>query len=129
MKKIIGIIFAISALALTGCSSGGTYTTQNVQEFVSTISDPNVVVIDVRTPEEFASGHVANAVNMNVEGGNFDQEISVLDKSKTYALYCRSGRRSANAAGIMSDAGFTSVITLDGGAADLANAGMQLVMP
>lgn len=129
MKKIIGIIFAISALALTGCSSGGTFTTQNVQEFVSTISDPNVVVIDVRTPEEFASGHVANAVNMNVEGGNFDQEISVLDKSKTYALYCRSGRRSANAAGIMSDAGFTSVITLDGGAADLANAGMQLVMP
>lgn len=120
---------AISALTLAGCSGGGNYTTQNVQEFVSTISDPNVVVIDVRTPEEFASGHVANAVNMNVEGGNFEQEISALDKSKTYALYCRSGRRSANAAGIMSGAGFTSVITLDGGAADLANAGIQLVMP
>lgn len=129
MKKIIGTVIAITALTLAGCSSSGGYTTQNVQEFMTTISNSNVVVIDVRTPAEFASGHVANAVNIDVESGNFEQEISALDKSKTYALYCRSGRRSASASGIMSDAGFTSIVNLDGGAGDLANAGQQLVAP
>lgn len=126
MKKIAVAIIAISALALSACG-GSSFTTQSATDFATTVSDPNVVVIDVRTPAEFASGHIANAMNLDVEGGMFEQQIASLDKAKTYAVYCHSGRRSANAAKIMAKAGFTSIFNLDGGVTAWANAGGQLV--
>lgn len=126
MKKIIGALIAVSALALSACGGSGA-TTQNAADFAKTISDPAVVVIDVRTPGEYASGHIANATNIDVESGMFEQQIASLDKSKTYAVYCHSGRRSANAASIMSKAGFTKIYNLDGGVTAWANAGQQLV--
>ena len=71
-------------------------------------------VIDVRTAEEFAGGHVQGAVNLDVEGGAFESGIAALDKSAAYSVYCRSGRRSAIAAGIMAQAGFTNITDLGG---------------
>lgn len=126
MKKIIGALISLSALALAACGSSS-FTTQKAADFAQTISNPAVVVIDVRTPSEFAVGHIANAVNIDVESGTFEQQIASLDKSKAYAVYCHSGRRSANAAGIMSKAGFTSIYNLDGGVTDWVNSGGQLV--
>ena len=126
MKKIAAAIIAISALALSACG-GSNFTTQSAADFATTISNSSVVVIDVRTPGEFASGHIANAMNLDVEGGMFEQQIASLDKAKTYAVYCHSGRRSANAAKIMAKAGFTSIFNLDGGVTAWANAGGQLV--
>ena len=127
MKKIFSVVIAVSALALSACGSSS-FTTQSADEFAKTISDTSVVVLDVRTPAEFASGHIAQAMNIDVEGGAFEQQIASLDKSKTYAIYCHSGRRSANAAKIMSKAGFTSLYNLDGGVTAWANAGQQLVV-
>lgn len=127
MKKIIVALISLSALALSACGSSS-FTTQKAADFAQTISNPAVVVIDVRTPSEFAAGHIANAVNIDVEGGMFEQQIASLDKSKTYAVYCHSGRRSANAAGIMSKAGFTTIYNLDGGVTAWTAAGQQLVM-
>ena len=66
-------------------------------------------VIDVRTAEEFADGHVTGAVNLDLENGVFPAELADLDKNARYALYCRSGRRSAMAAELMATAGFTEV--------------------
>ena len=66
-------------------------------------------VIDVRTAEEFADGHVTGAVNLDLENGVFLAELADLDKNARYALYCRSGRRSAMAAELMATAGFTEV--------------------
>lgn len=126
MKKIIGALIAVSVLALTACGSSN-YTTQNAADFASTISDPNVVVLDVRTPAEYASGHIPNAINIDVESGMFEDGIASLDKSKTYAVYCHSGRRSANAAKIMAKAGFTTIYNLDGGVTAWASVGQQLV--
>jgi rhodanese-related sulfurtransferase len=70
---------------------------------------PAPLVIDVRTVAEFAEGHVQGAINLDVESGAFQAKLSSLDKSVGYALYCRSGRRSAIAAELMATAGFTEV--------------------
>ena len=70
------------------------------------------VIIDVRTPEEFAAGHVRGAVNHDFNGGEFQTALPGLDKSVTYRLYCRSGNRSGQAAALMQQAGFTHVENL-----------------
>ena len=70
---------------------------------------PAPIVIDVRSATEFAGGHVQGAINLDVENGAFQAKFSSLDKSVGYALYCRSGSRSAMAAELMATAGFTEV--------------------
>ena len=82
-----------------------------------------VVIIDVRTAGEFNEGHIANAINIDVESMRFDAEIAALDKDVTYALYCRSGNRSSIAAGNLADAGFTSILNAQVGFIDLVAAG------
>lgn len=74
-----------------------------------------MTIIDVRTPSEFAAGHLAGAVNIDVDGPRFAIDIASLDKSATYFVYCHSGRRSAIATQAMSDKGFTTVYELEGG--------------
>ena len=123
-KKIITIL--VSLFALTSCSSEGSDSITNVDAstFISTISDPNIKVIDVRSLGEYSSGHLAGALNIDVESGGFDAGIANLDKTATYALYCRSGRRSTLAAERMAEAGFTNIINFNrGGFAELAAAG------
>lgn len=125
MKKILISIF-VSLFALTSCSSESNAAITNVDAttFISTISDPNIKVIDVRSLGEFSTGHLKGALNIDVESGGFDAGIANLDKSATYALYCRSGRRSTLAAERMADAGFTNIINFNrGGFAELASAG------
>ena len=123
-KKLIAIL--ISVFALSSCSSGGNASITNVDAttFISTITDPNVKVIDFRDIGEYSAGHLQGALNIDVESGGFDAGISNLDKTATYALYCRSGRRSTLAAERMAEAGFTNVINFNqGGFAELAAAG------
>ena len=70
------------------------------------------VIIDVRTPEEFAEGHVQGALNHDLLGGGFQAVLPQLDKNATYKLYCRSGNRSGQAMALMQQAGFTKVENL-----------------
>lgn len=86
----------------------------------------SITLIDVRTPEEYAAGHLEGAVNMDLEGGQFSAEIAGLPKDAAYMVYCHSGRRSALAAQAMSDAGFTDVYDL-GGIAAWQAAGLPVV--
>lgn len=69
-------------------------------------------VLDVRTAEEFREDHVPSALNLDVLEKSFKNEVSKLDRSKTYAVYCRSGARSSNAKSIMTGLGFKNVINL-----------------
>ena len=82
-------------------------------------------VIDVRTPEEYASGHIAGAMNIPVEASDFGDRIAELDRSGSYLLYCRSGRRSALAANLMAEAGFGDLVDA-GGLESLVAAGAPL---
>jgi rhodanese-related sulfurtransferase len=128
MKKLIAIL-GVSVFFLTGCgSSSESVTNQGVTEFAKTVSDSSVVVLDVRTPAEFMSGHLANAINIDVEGMQFNSDVSKLDKSKTYAVYCRSGRRSAIATDEMSKLGFKTLFNLEGGTGAWSAAGQTLVV-
>lgn len=83
-----------------------------------------LVVLDVRTPAEFAEGHLAGAINVNVEGADFAGGISDLAEDAPVLIYCRTGRRSANAVAIMKDLGFTELYDLDGGIVDWIHAGL-----
>ena len=72
------------------------------------------VLIDVRTVGEFASGSIAGAKNIDMMSPDFKKQISALDKSKDYFLFCRSGQRSGQACRIMAEHGF-KVYNLNGG--------------
>lgn len=75
----------------------------------------NAVLLDVRTPDEFAEGHLKNAQNIDYLADEFEAQVSRLDKSKPCFLYCRSGKRTAGAAELMLALGFERIYTLDGG--------------
>lgn len=68
------------------------------------------IVIDVRTPEEFATGHLEGALNINVQSPDFMAQVSELDPEAEYFIYCRSGNRSGQAISQMANMGFTSMI-------------------
>lgn len=127
LKRAIGIVF-ISTLILSGCSSSSDSATNlDPATFKAKTQEPGVIVLDVRTTQEFNEGHLENAININVESDNFLSQIETLDKSKTYAVYCRSGRRSADAVAKMAKQNFTSLVNLDGGVIDWTNSGFTLV--
>lgn len=73
------------------------------------------VVLDVRTPEEFASGHLAGAINLDFHAPDFEQRLASFDRDKTYLVYCRSGNRSGRALPIFTKLGFGKVNHLERG--------------
>jgi rhodanese-related sulfurtransferase len=77
--------------------------------------NPEFVIIDVRTPEEFAQGHLENAINIDYYSDTFSDETEALDKNKTYLIYCRSGARSSQALALMAVQNFTKVYNISGG--------------
>jgi rhodanese-related sulfurtransferase len=127
LLALIAILLGTTAL-LAGCSSsGGSVENVSAEKFLTASAEAGTVVVDVRTPAEYAAGHVDGAVNIDVESGSFATEISALPKDTTYAVYCRSGRRSTLATDQMAEAGFTSLVNLEGGVADLQAAGAPIV--
>jgi rhodanese-related sulfurtransferase len=125
MKKVFALI--VSVLLLAGCSSSTGAIDLGVSEFSTKVAEAGVITLDVRTPIEFAEGHIQGARLIDFQSGNFENEISALDKNATYAVYCRSGNRSGQAVKVMQDAGFTNVFNMNGGVIDWANAGLPLV--
>jgi rhodanese-related sulfurtransferase len=74
--------------------------------------DTNFIVLDVRTPEEFKSGHIEKAIMIDYKSADFQDKISKLDKKKSYLVYCRKGGRSAAAIKIMKDLNFNNLYHL-----------------
>lgn len=126
MKKLIAVLFA-TTFALTACSSSSGATDLGATDFQAKSTEADVVLLDVRTAGEFAAGHIAGALNIDVEGMTFEEEIKNLDPSKTYAIYCQSGRRSRIAAETLKDGGFTKLFNLDKGIASWTDAGLPVV--
>lgn len=113
MKKILTCLLA--TLGLTTACGQQNFENTDVQGFSELITNPGVVLLDVRTADEYAEGHIEGAVLIDQKQDDFVEKAkAVLPIDKTIAIYCRSGRRSANAAGKLADAGYKCV-NLKGG--------------
>jgi rhodanese-related sulfurtransferase len=87
---------------------------------------PGLVVLDVRTPDEFAAGHLGGAVLVDFYDEDFPARVAALDRAPAYLVYCRSGARSAKTAELMAQLGFAEVSDLDGGILAWADAGLPV---
>jgi rhodanese-related sulfurtransferase len=147
------MVMTLATLSLGACSSGqsgsGTSTTigaaptravppaaatpspsvqlVDITKGAALAADPSVVVIDVRTPAEYATGHLARAELVDIHATDFPTRIAQFDRSATYLVYCHSGNRSGQATAFMATLGFTSVYDLDGGITAWQNAGANVV--
>ncbi len=83
------------------------------------------IAIDVRTPQEYAAGHLQGAMNIDLSAKDFDQQIAALDPHADYVVYCASGRRAAEAIKAMKAAEYTGQLTNAGGYEDLDRAGLD----
>ena len=89
--------------------------------------NPDFIVIDVRTPEEYAGGYIDAAINIDYYAPDFSAQLEALDKDKTYLIYCRTGRRSADARDIMAELGFREVYNMSGGIVEWEEQGLPVV--
>lgn len=110
----MGIITMLCSLF--GCSAQTEgFKSLTVKEYAKAIEDTAIVRLDVRTAEEFAEGHIAKTLNIDVLKNDFESKaVAMLPKNHIIAVNCRSGKRSKNAAQILVKNGF-KVIELDGG--------------
>ena len=125
MKKILTCLFA--ALGFTTACGQQNFGNMEVKEFAELIADSNVVILDVRKVDEFAEGHIKGAILIDQFQTDFiEQAKTKMPKDKTIAVYCRSGRRSANAAGKLADVGYKCV-NLKGGILAWKEANMPVI--
>ena len=111
MKKLF---IAISTMLFAACAPK--YPTVTPDEFEQAIAEPDVQLVDVRTPEEYEQGHIVGAMNIDWKNDAFaDEAGQMLDKSKTVAVYCRSGHRSHEAGNKLYTMGYTHIVELQGG--------------
>ena len=121
------LVLALAVL-ITACSSSAT----GVIELVGAVDanellDGDVVVLDIRTPEEYADGHIEGSLNIDFYGADFADRIGALDADHAYLVYCRSGNRSGQAMDLFENLGFTEVHELDGGILAWVQEGLPLV--
>ena len=111
MKKVL-LYFIISLLFIFSCSKKP-YDNINLKKALDLMSkSTNLVLLDVRTPEEYMGGSAPNSINIDVLNTDFKSKIDLLDKNKEYIVYCRSGNRSSIASSIMATNGFLHVYNL-----------------
>ena len=130
MKKAAAL--AVAAIASVGLLAGCSSSNEAIKkvdpvEFSEVVKQPWVITLDVRTPEEFNAGHIANAININLEGSDFTSEVSKLDMNATIAVYCRSGNRSGVATEQMAELGFVDMYDMQGGILEWEAVGGQVV--
>lgn len=126
MKRTSAALAAVAVLAtvLAGCTTSAEYDTYDVAEWRSQLeSTPGAFLLDVRTPEEYMQAHLANATLVPLQVLDRSQDQLPEDKDTPIFVYCRSGNRSAQAAGELVGMGYTDVRNLDGGILDWIDAG------
>jgi len=99
----------------------------DVATFETKLKQPEVQLVDVRTPEEFSNGHLENAINCNIMSDEFEAQVASLDKTKPLLIYCKSGGRSAKAAERLKELGFKNITDLEGGITNWNNENMPTV--
>jgi rhodanese-related sulfurtransferase len=121
---ICGVAFSSGSLNITASAAESRSQTQILKDVTPQEADsliqqnkanPNFIILDVRTPEEFRDGHIKDAVNLNYNSPTFKTDLNGLDKTKAYLIYCRTSGRSRRAFGIMKELEFQEVYHMLGG--------------
>ncbi|WP_378186982.1 rhodanese-like domain-containing protein [Aquimarina sp. W85] len=97
------------------------------QEMIALMKNDKIRVIDVRTPQEFETGYIETAENIDFKDENFINTVSKLDTSKPVIIYCARGGRSAKCAEVMKEAGFTKIYDLNGGISQWKLDGQEII--
>jgi phage shock protein E len=131
MRKKLAALVVAGTLAIGACSSAAASPAIELIDAPEAQSllaapPPGLVVVDVRTPEEFAAGHIAGSSNVDFYAPDFLERLEGLDRDTPYFVYCRSGNRSASTIEAMRELGFTEVYELGGGVITWAEAGLPL---
>ena len=122
------LIAALAVLGLNTACGQGNFENTDVQGFAELVADTNVIVLDVRTAAEFAEGHLERAINIDYHQSDFVEKAkATLPLDKKIAVYCRSGRRSAGAAGKLGEDGY-KLVNLKGGIIAWKEANMPVIM-
>lgn len=137
---LLAVALAGASVALSGCSADPALSSVTAAtsapaadsalppaDFAAAAKMPGTTVLDVRTPSEFAAGHLPGAVNIDLSAADFEARITALDKRAPYAVYCHSGNRSAAALQLLDAAGFTAAYHLAGGISAWTAAGGEVV--
>ena len=126
------IVLATFLATLTSCSNAGTANRESLdaKAFSAAITSGNpeeIVILDVRTKDEFDRAHIKDAININIYEPNFASVVDNLEKDKKIYVYCKSGGRSASAANILGNKGFKEIYELEGGLLKWQLANLPLV--
>lgn len=112
MTKIYYFLLLGILVLLTACGNAG-YKNVSTEDAKQLIDNNEVVVLDVRTPDEFQEGHIPNATLIPLQ--ELENSLNEIDKEQTYLVVCRSGNRSAQASQILSSNGFSNIYNMTGG--------------
>lgn len=118
MKLLSKFCIVFLSLSMVSCYGQNAKNIKNLEPKAFSIaltSIPNAQIIDVRTPQEFAAGHLENAQNIDWLGDNFDATIQKLDKTKPIFIYCKTSNRSSQAAEKLEKLGFENIYNMQGG--------------
>jgi phage shock protein E len=118
MKRLLVVLLVTAVILSLGCTEAKTpiIADINTQDASAMIEEnPDLIIIDVRTSEEFAQGYIENAINLDYRSDTFRDELDNLDKDKTYLIYCAVGGRSRSALDIMEELGFMEAYNMLGG--------------
>lgn len=129
LKKIILALTLSFGLIFLNCENGNSNKAQLLEpmEFKTFLNENDVTLVDLRTPKEFNSGHIENAINVNFLSSEFEKDIQKLDTTKTIVIYCRSGNRSRKSVAKLVEAGFDDIYDLKGGVLNWKKKGQELV--
>jgi len=127
MKKVL-IVFGLIFFSLIGCKGqlDSGIKDISVEEMQSLLKIDDVQLVDVRTPEEFKAGYIANAQNIDYYSPTIDEDILKLDKNKPVIVYCRSGKRSRDCSEKLLEAGFQKIYNLEGGIIQWEHEGKEI---
>ena len=129
LKKIKLALTLSLGLIFLNCENSSSKNAKLLEpiEYKTFLIENDVLLVDLRTPKEFNSGHIENAINVNFLSLEFDKDIQKLDTTKTILIYCRSGNRSRKSVAKLVEAGFDEIYDLKGGVLNWKKKGQELV--
>ena len=129
IKTLTVLFLMFTSAVLTSCKGqhdNSAIKDITTEEMQTLLRMDNVQLVDVRTPEEYSTGFIANAQNIDYFSPTFDEDIKKLDKGKPVIVYCKSGRRSAKCSEKLLKAGFVKIYNLEGGITQWQHEGLKI---